>query len=144
MDKDLEIFCVTDKHFNFFSDIKYKLAAVGKNNFPSNYITWNTGNNIFYKEEYYSELTFHYWFWKNLLINYSDETWIGFCQKRRFWIKLESENKNINTDNIKDHLLVSPPNDWSKYESIICKPIKITGAKKIKILMVKIKISFYE
>ncbi len=30
MDKDLEIFCVTDKHFNFFNDIKYKLAAVGK------------------------------------------------------------------------------------------------------------------
>ena len=38
MDKDLEIFCVTDKHLNFFNDIKYKLAAVGKNNFPSNYL----------------------------------------------------------------------------------------------------------
>ena len=46
MDKDLEIFCVTDKHFNFFNDIKYNLAAVGKNNFPSNYITCNTGENI--------------------------------------------------------------------------------------------------
>ena len=46
MDKDLEIFCVTDKHFNFFNDIKYKLAAVGKNNFPSNYITCNTSENI--------------------------------------------------------------------------------------------------
>ncbi len=32
MDKNLEIFCVTDKHFNFFNDIKYKLAAVGKKN----------------------------------------------------------------------------------------------------------------
>ena len=47
MDKNLEIFCVTDKHFNFFNDIKYKLAGVGKNNFPSNYITCNTGENIF-------------------------------------------------------------------------------------------------
>ncbi len=50
MDKDLEIFCVTDKHLDFFNDIKYKLAAVGKNNFPSNYITCNTGKNIFYKD----------------------------------------------------------------------------------------------
>ncbi len=24
MDKNLEMFCVTDKHFNFFKDIKYK------------------------------------------------------------------------------------------------------------------------
>jgi len=46
MDKDLEIFCVTDKHFNFFNNIKYKLATVEKNNFPSNYITYNTGENI--------------------------------------------------------------------------------------------------
>ena len=83
MDRDLEIFCVTDKHLNFFNDIKYKLASVGKNKFPSNYINCNTGENIFYKEEYYSELTFHYWFWKNLLNNYSDEKWVGFCQKRR-------------------------------------------------------------
>jgi hypothetical protein len=46
MDKDLEIFCVTDKHLNFFNGIKYKFAAVGKNNFPSNCITYNTGKNI--------------------------------------------------------------------------------------------------
>jgi len=32
MDKDLEIFCVTDEHLNFFNDIKYELAAVGKKN----------------------------------------------------------------------------------------------------------------
>ena len=111
MDKNLEIFCVTDKHFNFFNDIKYKLAAVGKNNFPSNYITCNTGENIFYKEEYYSELTFHYWFWKNLLNNYSSETWIGFCQKRRFWLqKKEDLNLKINK-NIKDKFLYKIPEE---------------------------------
>ena len=46
MDKDLGIFCVNDEHLNFFNDIKYKLAAVGKNNFPPNYMTCNTGENI--------------------------------------------------------------------------------------------------
>ena len=33
MNNNIEIFCVTDKHFNFFNDIKYELAAVGKNIF---------------------------------------------------------------------------------------------------------------
>ena len=87
MDKDLEIFCVTDKHLNFFNDIKYKLASVGKNNFPPNYITCNTGENIFYKEEYYSELTFHYWFWKNLLNNYLMRSGLDFVKKEDFGCK---------------------------------------------------------
>ena len=129
----LDIYCVTNKHVNFLENTNYKVGWVGLEKPMPNYINCNEKDNIFYKEKYYSELTFHYWYWKNLM-NLNENKWIGFCQKRRFWIKLESENKNINTDNIKDHLLVSPPNDWSKYESIICKPIKITGAKKIKIL----------
>ena len=28
MNNNIEIFCVTDKHFNFFNDIKYKLVAM--------------------------------------------------------------------------------------------------------------------
>ena len=134
MDKDLEIFCVTDKHLNFFNDIKYKLAAVGKNNFPSNYITCNTGENIFFKEEYYSELTFHYWFWKNLLNNYSDETWIGFCQKRRFWLqKKEDLSLKIN-GNIKDKLLYKIPEECKQFDAIICEPIGVSGPKFMKVL----------
>jgi len=46
MNNNIEIFCVTVKRFNFSNDIKYELAAVEKNNFPSNYITCNTGENI--------------------------------------------------------------------------------------------------
>ena len=133
MDKDLEIFCVTDKHLNFFKDIKYKLAAVGKNNFPSNYITCNTDKNIFYKEEYYSELTFHYWFWKNLLNNYSNQTWIGFCQKRRFWLqKKEDSNLKTNT-NIKDELLYKIPKEWKHFNAIICEPLGVSKPKFMKI-----------
>ena len=37
MDQDLEMFCVTDRHLNFFNDIKYKLAAVGKKNSIQSY-----------------------------------------------------------------------------------------------------------
>jgi len=60
--KNLEIFCVTDKHFKYLDKTKYRLAAVGKREFPKNYISSDKDINIFHKEEYYSELTFHYWF----------------------------------------------------------------------------------
>ena len=56
-------------------------------------------NNIYYKEKYYSELTFHYWYWKNL-IKLNDNGWVGFCQKRRFWIKSSSIKKKIDINNI--------------------------------------------
>ena len=133
MNNNIEIFCVTVKRFNFSNDIKYELAAVEKNNFPSNYITCNTGENIFYKEEYYSELTFHYWFWKNQLNNYSNETWIGFCQKRRFWLqKKEDLNLKIN-ENIKDKFLYKIPEECKKFDAIICEPIGVSGVKFMKI-----------
>ena len=128
----IKIYCVTNKPVSFLNESKYNLAWVGKEDSPENYLKCDTQDNIFYKEKYYSELTFHYWYWKNLL-DLNNNKWIGFCQKRRFWIKPESENKHINQDNIEQHILTSPGNDWSKYNSIICKPIKISGAKKMKI-----------
>ena len=134
MNKNLEIFCVTDKHLNFFKDLRYKFAAVGKDNFPTSYITCNTGDNIFYKESYYSELTFHYWFWKNLLKNYSEETWIGFCQKRRFWLQ-KKENTNIQiNENIKDKFLYKIPDEWKDYNSVICNPINVYNPKFMKVI----------
>ena len=129
----LEVFCVTNKVIPHIEKTNYQLVAVGKNNFPSNYLKCNTMDNIFYKEEFYSELTFHYWYWKNLL-KLSNSKWIGFCQKRRFWIKESSLDKNINKLNIKEHLLFNPEKNWEKYDSIICNPINVSGVKKMKIL----------
>jgi len=129
----LEIYCVTNKHIKFLQNIDYKIAWVGGEKPLSNYISCNDKNNIFYKEKYYSELTFHYWYWKNLM-NLKQNKWIGFCQKRRFWIKPESENKKIDIKNLHEHLLLSPQKNWENYESIICKPININGSKKIKML----------
>ena len=97
MNKNLKIFCVTNKHYKYLNKVNYNLAAVGKNRFPKNYIRCDKGKNIFYKEEYYSELTFHYWFWKNELKKYKNKNiWLGFCQKRRFWLKKKSNRFQIN------------------------------------------------
>ena len=131
--KNLEIYCVTDRRLTLLENTKYKLCSVGQNFAHENYIKSSTANNIFFKEKYYSELTFHYWYWKNML-NIDNQNWIGFSQKRRHWLKLKSKNNVIDKKNLIDHLLFEPDPSWEKFDSIICEPIKVSGAKKIKIL----------
>ena len=60
---NLKIYCVTDKKFQFLEDTKLILAAVGNEKFSDRYLKSNEKDNIFYKEKFYSELTFHYWYW---------------------------------------------------------------------------------
>ncbi|WP_415286516.1 DUF4422 domain-containing protein [Candidatus Pelagibacter sp. Uisw_104] len=123
--KNLEIYCVTNKSINFLEKTKYKLAAVGSDSFSNKYIRCNNKKNIFYKEKYYSELTFHYWFWKNLLNKKNKNLWIGFCQKRRFWLQNKKSNKK---------LLNSIPTEWKKYDAVICKKFDLGKPKLSKIL----------
>ena len=61
----IKLYCVTNKLINFLDFEEYNLAWVGKDNPPSNYLKCNYNDNIFHKEKNYSELTFHYWYWKN-------------------------------------------------------------------------------
>jgi hypothetical protein len=130
----LQIYCVTNKIVPHLENTNYKLACVGDGNFPENYIASNTRDNIFYKERYYSELTFHYWFWKNILSKIDKTLWIGFCQKRRFWIKSSSIHESITLDSLGSHLLSSPEDDWDKYDAIITKPISLMNVKISKII----------
>ena len=79
----LEVYCVTNKQINFLDETDYKIGWVGKEKTILDYISCNSKNNIFYKEKHYSELTFHYWYWKNLM-NLNQNKWVGFCQKGDF------------------------------------------------------------
>ncbi len=130
----LNIFCVTDKRILCLENFKYNLAGVGKNSFPSSYIQSNNKDNIFYKEKNYSELTFHYWFWKNQLNLYDNDEWIGFCQKRRFWIKKKSKGQKINKFNFEKHFITSADDSWKDYEAIICEPISVDNVKTMKLI----------
>ena len=89
--ENIDIYCVTNKKVPFLEDSFLKLGAVGNDDFNERYIKCDSKDNIFNKEKYYSELTFHYWYWKNLL-NIKNENWVGFSQKRRHWIKKKSKN----------------------------------------------------
>ena len=137
--KNLKIYCVTNKKIDFVSKSNYFFGWVGKEAAPKDYLTCNTQDNIFIKEKFYSELTFHYWYWKNQLKNENDTDWIGFCQKRRFWIKDEAKEKNINTNNANDFLVDEVEELPKNVESIICEPIKVNNVKKIKMIKRGIK-----
>ena len=129
----IKFYCVTNKPINFIKKEEYNFGWVGKEIPEENYITCDYSDKIFYKEKYYSELTFHYWFWKNMLDVYDNNKWIGFCQKRRFWIKSETE-KIDNIQNLKDSLLNEVPKKWENYDAFLCESISVSPAKKMKLI----------
>ena len=134
MKNPLFIYCVTNSKSSLLEELNYNLVGVGKKKFSKKYIDCNTGDNIQDKEEHYSELTFHYWFWKNKLKEFDNNTWIGFCQKRRFWIKPNSKGANVNKKNFKEHLLTELNEEYNNFETIICEPISLFGVKKMKLI----------
>tara|TARA_B100000029_G_scaffold404910_1_gene405053 strand:- start:2594 stop:3391 length:798 start_codon:yes stop_codon:yes gene_type:complete len=128
----LNIFCITNIPLEYLNNLKLKLVGVGNKKFPKSYIICKDGKNIQKKEKNYSELTFHYWFWKNKLKNYNKSDWIGFCQKRRFWLQRKARIKTIK--DLKKNILCRPPKKWNNYDSIICKSIDVSNPKKMKII----------
>ncbi len=63
--ENLKMYCVTNKEVSFLDKTSYDIGWVGLDVPPANYVTCNHQDNIFFKEQFYSELTFHYWYWKN-------------------------------------------------------------------------------
>jgi hypothetical protein len=125
----MNIFCVTNTELNYLTKLPVKLAGVGNKKFSNKYTTCLKGKNIQQKEKNYSELTFHYWFWKNKLKKYKNKNiWIGFCQKRRFWVK--KKNKNF----IISNLLNSPLKEWNNHNSVICEKIFTNNIRFMKMI----------
>lgn len=131
--KNLKFYCVTNKEVNFIKNDTYNLAWVGTDQAPDGYIRCDYDDNIFFKEKFYSELTFHYWYWKNLLKLESDDCWIGFCQKRRYWA-IKNSPLVVDLECINEYLLTEPKKEWENYETLICNPISVSGIKKIKLI----------
>jgi len=134
--KKINFYCVTNKEYSFFKDLPYNFAGVGKEVFSKNFILSNNLDNIFYKEQYYSELTFHYWFWKNMIFNLPQDSWIGFCQKRRFWLKKGLNENLIDLSNLKNSILLNVPDHWilKSYNAAICEPIFLDNFSNTKLI----------
>ena len=117
-------------HLKFIKEINYIPVGLGTDEFSKDWVRDNTGDNITEKNKYYGEYTFHYWFWKNKIDQIQDNTWIGFCAYRRFWLK---NNKIISQPLIKD-FLVSVPNEWKNYDTIIGQQYFINKMKISKLI----------
>ncbi len=140
MDK-LKMFCLSryDSVKSQIKNLNYIPVGLGTENYSEGWIKDNSGDNISNKNKFYGEYTFHYWFWKNELINIPDDTWIGFCAYRRFWSKNSNTPETI-TD-LKDAVLKNVSSDWSNYEVILGDDMDLTKIKWIKVFKYG-KISF--
>ena len=135
MINNLKIFNVTNRVDPLLDELYCQPAGVGKDKFPDNYLECKSGDNIFHKDPHYAEYVFHYWFWKNQLKNYDKNSWIGFCQYRRYWLKEDyDKNITINRKNLKDNVLNAIPLSWKNYDAVIAKKIYVDNPKFMKIV----------
>jgi hypothetical protein len=83
----VRLYCVTHKPFTLPDMDNVHLLQVGNAQHTFANLRDNTGDNIATKNPYYSELTAHYFIWKN---RPSDK--VGFCHYRRYLLPPTSSN----------------------------------------------------
>ena len=122
--------CIFNRHLLKIKALNYIPVGLGKDNFSNEWLRDNTKENISYKNKYYGEYTFHYWFWKNMIDEIEKNTWLGFCGYRYFWKK----NRGPFEGDLKNNILQKPPEEWLNYDSIVADPINLEKIKLSKII----------
>lgn len=126
MKKKITIFVACHKPVEVSSDEVFTPIHTGRAVSPykeemRSMIGDDTGDNISERDSSYSEMTVHYWAWKN----YHDSEYIGFCQYRRyFYEKITSDNIDDYFQSGTDVLLVGPcmrsHNRWTFLTTYVC------------------------
>ena len=119
-------------HLKIIKEFNYIPVGLGDNNFSTEWLRDNTGENISHKNKYYGEYTFHYWLWKNHLSK-MDSEWIGFCQYRKFWSTI-GENKSISLEALKSLILNEIPEEYQNCDVILGESMLINQLKIMKFL----------
>ncbi len=132
--KNLKIFCIclNNDLLEVVKNINYKPVGLGTENFSDEWIRDNNKKNISFKNKYYGEYSFHYWYWQNILENEIDGKWIGFCGYRRLWAKVN--NIKFDYSNIKNHIIQTPPEIWNNYEVILGDKINLENVSWTKVI----------
>ena len=120
-------------HGDLINKLNYFPVGLGDKKFDNYFLSDKDGNNISHKNSNYGEYTFHYWIWKNNY-KFSSNTWIGFCQYRKFWVKEKSKLSSNKFEDFKKILLTSIPQDFQSYESILGRPMFINEFKFSKLI----------
>ena len=130
--------CLNSHHLENLKKLEYIPVGLGKQNYDSEWLRDNTGDNISLKNPFYGEYTFYYWIWKNFLNDYPDNQWLGFCGYRYHWsqkstICSEEINKIVNKENFQDYVLKQIPLEWNNYDVILGEEMIINNWKFSKI-----------
>ena len=136
----LNMYCLTLNpcHLSLINKLGYIPVGLGESKFAENkWVRDCTKTNIAEKNKYYGEYTFHYWLWKNDILNF--EGWIGFCQYRKFWKKNFDlfEDKTLN--NLKENLLKEIPKELENYETIIGEELFVNQFRLSKFIKLNYK-----
>ncbi len=133
--KSSTIFCLTlnPDHEKLIKKLSYIPVGLGDKRFSKECFDDKKNLNIANKNPYYGEYTFHYWVWKNFL-DKIDTKWIGFCQYRKFFLKKNILNKNIDFDIFSSSLLKDHDiNDYENFECILGNKFSVENYKLSKI-----------
>jgi hypothetical protein len=122
----MKMYCITiyENHLDKIEKLQYTPVGLGENITSKKFISDKEGKNISSKNSYYGEYTFHYWLWKNNILN-KESGWIGFCQYRKFWAKKTIQNNLGNLDELNQNILRNIPDIYNDAESILGEPIFI-------------------
>ena len=141
--------CLHNNTLPIIKKLGYVPVGVGSDKFSEEWLKDNTLENISFKNKYYGEYTFHYWFWKNILPDIENNRWIGFCAHKDYWSNkkkiAQDPNFEINeqgipnlivTDNIKleDFVLNEIPVEWENFDTIIGDHMYINNLKFSKLM----------
>ena len=68
--KNISIFCLTldPSHEEIIKNLSYIPVGLGNKKFSNNCLSDRENYNISKKNPFYGEYTFHYFFWKNVLV----------------------------------------------------------------------------
>ena len=129
------MYCITiyDEHFDKINNLGYTPVGLGDKIFSNKFLTDTTKKNISEKNPFYGEYTFHYWLWKNRIIE-NEKNWIGFCQYRKFWVKNNYSNKYDNLNQLNKNILKKIPFEINNYESILGEPLFVNKFRLSKFL----------
>ncbi len=141
--------CIHNKVLPIIKKLGYVAVGLGNDNFSNEWLRDNTKENISLKNKYYSEYSFHYWFWKNELQKIEDGHWVGFCAYRNYWsnkkdivnnsnFKISKEGVpnliDFNNTKLKDVVLNEIPREWENFDTIIGNHMFINNLKLSKLL----------
>ena len=122
--------CINDRYYKIIKKLGYIPVGLGKEILLEGWLRDDKGENISEKNEFYGEYTFHYWFWKNKIDQIENETWIGFCAYRRFWLN----NKKIVSTPNENNFLFNVPEEWNNYDVILGQQFFINKMKLSKLV----------